>query len=387
MITIPIPATTNASTGAISPGMTTLSTIPVPLIAEDPAAAKVEPTTPPISACDDDDGSPKYQVSRFQKIAPISPAKTTSRVTSSGLTMPLAIVAATCSERNAPTKLRIAAIVTATRGAMARVEIDVATALAVSWNPLVKSNASAVATTIQRTTSFSMRPTPSGVLDDDALEDVRRALSGVDRVLEALEDVLPPDHEHRVDAPFEQPRERLADHAVTLVLEPVDLDGEVADVVERAQPRDRLRDLPRRLVEDPRELLGLLHRRLDAVQREEVGDLLDEVHDVVHPRRERVDVLAVDRRHERRVQALDDVVRDAVALLLADHNVTAELAVVGPLVEHALEQLRRTDDVGAGFLEQVEELAFPGREQLGEAGHAASVWNGRTGASGHAATR
>ena len=74
----------------------------------------------------------------------------------SASTIPLAIVAATCSERKAPTKFRIAAIVTATRGAIARVEIDVATALAVSWKPLVKSNASAVATTIQRTTSLSM---------------------------------------------------------------------------------------------------------------------------------------------------------------------------------------------------------------------------------------
>ena len=33
------------------------------------------------------------------------------------------------------------------RGLSARVETDVATALAVSWNPLVKSNASAIATT------------------------------------------------------------------------------------------------------------------------------------------------------------------------------------------------------------------------------------------------
>ena len=67
--------------------------------------------------------------------------------------MPLAIVAATSSDRNAPTKLRIAAIVTATRGGIARVEIEVATALAVSWKPFVKSKASAVPTTIQRTTS------------------------------------------------------------------------------------------------------------------------------------------------------------------------------------------------------------------------------------------
>ena len=71
----------------------------------------------------------------------------------SGSTMPVAIVAATASDRNAPTKLSDAASVTASFGGIARVEIEVATALAVSWKPLVKSNASAVATTIQRTRS------------------------------------------------------------------------------------------------------------------------------------------------------------------------------------------------------------------------------------------
>jgi hypothetical protein len=76
-------------------------------------------------------------------------------VTSSASTIPLAIVAATSSEMNAPTKLSTAARPTARRGDSARVEIDVATALAVSWNPFVKSNESAVATTIQRTTSPS----------------------------------------------------------------------------------------------------------------------------------------------------------------------------------------------------------------------------------------
>ena len=67
--------------------------------------------------------------------------------------MPVAIVAATSSEMNAPTKFSTAAIATARRGDSARVEIDVATAFAVSWKPFVKSNASAVPTTIQRTIS------------------------------------------------------------------------------------------------------------------------------------------------------------------------------------------------------------------------------------------
>ena len=45
---------------------------------------------------------------------------------------------------------------------------------------------------------------PSGVLDHDSLEDVRHMLGGVDRVLEALEQVLPADHDHRVDTAVEQ---------------------------------------------------------------------------------------------------------------------------------------------------------------------------------------
>ena len=103
---------------------------------------------PPISACEDDDGSPNHQVARFQAIAPIRPPKTIVGVTASASTMPLATVAATSSEMNAPAKLRTADMSTAARGDIARVEMLVAIALAVSWKPLVKSNASAVATTM-----------------------------------------------------------------------------------------------------------------------------------------------------------------------------------------------------------------------------------------------
>ena len=61
--------------------------------------------------------------------------------------MPLAIVAATAKETNAPTKLRTAALSTAARGESARVETRVAIELAVSWKPFVKSKKSATATT------------------------------------------------------------------------------------------------------------------------------------------------------------------------------------------------------------------------------------------------
>src|SRR5918992_6399850 len=133
MTRIDMPPTRNASSGATSAGTTTLSTMPEPNTASAPSATNAEPTTPPISACDDDDGRPKYHVSRFQKIAPTRPAKTIVGVTRSASTIPFATVAATSSDRKAPTKLRIADIPTATRGDIARVEMDVATAFAVSW--------------------------------------------------------------------------------------------------------------------------------------------------------------------------------------------------------------------------------------------------------------
>ena len=63
-------------------------------------------------------------------------------------------MAATFSEMNAPAKLRTADIATAKRGDIARVETEVAIAFAVSWKPFVKSNASAVTTTITRMTSL-----------------------------------------------------------------------------------------------------------------------------------------------------------------------------------------------------------------------------------------
>ena len=190
--------------GATSAGIATLSSSPFQLTA--PPEASVAPTTPPIRACEDDDGNPSHHVTRFQAIAPIRPANTVSSVTEPASTMPVAIVAATDSDRKAPRKLRLEAMITAIRGDIARVETEVAIDFAVSWNPLVKSKAIAVATTIHRTASECIG---LPVLDDDALERVDRGLRRVDRVLQALEDVLPADHHHRVDAVIEQRRHGL----------------------------------------------------------------------------------------------------------------------------------------------------------------------------------
>src|SRR3954449_9950808 len=180
---IAAPATRKATSGATTAGIRTLPTSPSARTASKPTAATADPTTPPISACEELDGSPKYQVARFQAIAPIRPAKTIVGVITSASTTSLATVAATLIEMKAPTKLSREAKPIATDGRAAPVEIEVATTLAVSWNPLVKSNASAVATTMTRMTSELTRR-PSLVLDDYSLDDLSRRLGRVDRLLE-----------------------------------------------------------------------------------------------------------------------------------------------------------------------------------------------------------
>ncbi len=67
--------------------------------------------------------------------------------TKPGSTIPLPIIAATCVETSAPTKLSPAAMTMALRIERARVEMQVAIAFAVSWNPFMKSKARAVMTT------------------------------------------------------------------------------------------------------------------------------------------------------------------------------------------------------------------------------------------------
>ena len=129
-------------------------------------------------------------------------------------------------------------------------------------------------------------------------------------------------------AAVEQRRHGFAGDPVAFVLEPVDLDRVVRDVPEPAQARDRLGDLAGGGVEHAGQLDRLVHRRLDLVQAEVVGDLLGVVDDVVERRGEREDVLAVDRRHERVVEPIDDVVRDPVALVLAVEDLRGKLLAV-----------------------------------------------------------
>ena len=95
-----------------------------------------------MSACEDDDGIPNHHVMRFQTIAPTMADSTMTRprwvLRASVMSMiPLPMVSATSVPSMAPTRLNPAAMIRAARGVSARVETEVAMALAASWKPFV----------------------------------------------------------------------------------------------------------------------------------------------------------------------------------------------------------------------------------------------------------
>ncbi len=69
--------------------------------------------------------------------------------------------------------------------------------------------------------------------------------------------------------------------------------------------------------------------------------MVDRVHHVVERRRQRVEVLAVERRDERPVQALNGVMGQRVALMLGVTNDLGSAPIGRLALEHLLELTRR----------------------------------------------
>src|SRR6478609_5230956 len=191
----------------------------------------------------------------------------------------------------------------------------------------------------------------SGLLDRDALDDVGNLLERVGGVLEAVDDGLDLDQVDRVGRVVEEGRHHLAVERIGLVLETVDLDPVALEVLHRAQARHGVGGHLGHAGEDLELLREALGDLTHAVQHDEVCGLLDVVHAVVEGRGEVVDVLAVERRDERAVHLVDELVRRVV------RGVLQLLETVG----HQL-PLRRLD------LEESSQL--PGRldEELGSGG-------------------
>src|SRR2546426_3002587 len=331
-----------------------------------PALATPARAKPPMSACEDDVGSPQYHVIRSQAMAPTSPARITHWSTTLASTTPLPTVVATWTPKpKAATKLKKAAHTTACSGVRTRVETTVAMELAASWKPLMKSKISATMT--MRMTTESTGET-SGHLEDDSLDHVGHVLTAVGDRLQRLVDFLPLDDLDGVGLGVEQLGQALAQHPVGGVLQAIDLHRVLVEAgVHRAQALDGavhgVHDVHDHVGHGP----GGRGRLLDPVDPHPLGHRLDEVQHVVQPGGEVVDVLAVDRRDERGVQPLDDLVGDDVAGVLDLLDRVGLGPGVGEIVELLAQQLGRLDDVLRLLIEQVEEADLT-RDQV-EHGH------------------
>src|SRR6476659_4184865 len=142
---------------------------------------------------------------------------------------------------------------------------------------------------------------------------MRRGVARVDRVLERLVDVLPADDDHGIDpVVLEQARARGARDVVASVFEGLDLHDPLRRPPQGLQLREQLRELLRRLDEQPGELERLLRRRLDAVEAEQ----LRRVRDVVDREGERDQVVTVEGGLEEGVRHRDQLRDDTVGLVL-----------------------------------------------------------------------
>src|SRR5262245_13327464 len=269
---------------------TAIFTRPAGRSTPNPPRTTAAPARPPMSACDDDTGSPSHQVRRFQVMAPTRPPRTTQRSTAAGSTTPLPRVLATLTPNpNAATKLKNAAQATATLGDNVPVETTVATELAASWKPFRKSKTSATTmmpmTEIRRESmagSTAIAGTELLVLQDDAFEDDGDVLPAVRRGLHCLDDFLGLDDEDRVAPRIENARDRLAVQAIPLLLERVDAGAVLQHRLGVAQVRDRPLDLDGLSVNDPRQVRRVRDLSPQSIQHDATGGRIDTVHEVVH---------------------------------------------------------------------------------------------------------
>ena len=138
----------------------------------------------------------------------------------------------------------------------------------------------------------------------------------------------------------------LAVQTVALVLELAQLDQLALRVLEAFELENGLAQLRRRALDHRGLLVRVLADLRHAVAEDVPGRLVDVVADVVERAREPVHVVAVERRHERAVEQVDDLVRQAVALVLGVLDVARErVAVVREPLEQPHEQPRDLDVV------------------------------------------
>src|SRR4051812_38572513 len=136
------------------------------------------PTSPPTSACEDDDGNPHHHVARFHVTAARSEANKIPNVSADPTLMrPPTVSATAVPARIGPTSVKTAATAIAVPGRIARVATGAATEFDESWNPLVTSNATASTTT--RTSAATPPPLTKAVSRGQAPDPNRQIKSAL----------------------------------------------------------------------------------------------------------------------------------------------------------------------------------------------------------------
>src|SRR5436190_1101695 len=128
----------------------------------------------------------------------------------------------------------------------------------------MKSKASA--TPMMATTASRLLSIRSGVLDDDAFEDVGDVLAAIRGLLEEVQDLLPLDDDDGVLLVLEEGRDGGLVSAVRLVFETIDLDGALGDPFSLLEGLDRADDLHGGVPDEPGQLARAGPDAVDVIQ-------------------------------------------------------------------------------------------------------------------------
>ncbi len=172
---------------------------------------------------------------------------------------------------------------------------------------------------------------------------MRNCLASINSSLKRLKNILPADHNHRVDATSKQSSNSIPLQAIALVLQAMDLNKARAKIFAAVQRAQRSKDLRASSNKHISELKGLCHRRFNPIQVKLGSSLLDVVDDVVQRSSKRIAIASVKRctHAPPTTHAVDDVVGDAIALLLACSQFPRKLCMLGKLSKQIAQQLGR----------------------------------------------